>query len=193
LLAFLALSAAMTGGASASSFVTVAPPLSKSTSFVYLDGASPSIVIVAAREVAERQAAAERGEVVVPLAYPLPYPELQTKRRQLSASIVAYEVPEPGIGFEMVAAVPPARPQMVADIFRLRVPQVIRGGIEGTAFPGSSAPVPAATSGAPSPVLTSAPKTGNQRKQTPAERQAPPVAVAPPPPPSSVPKVGGLQ
>lgn len=134
-IATLAFLAVMTGGAHASSFTYVAPPPA---------GKSPSIIEIGLPKLASAPAQPDvvaarpdaKGDVLVPLAYPLPDArDAQAKFFVVSPSVVAFESVVPPVTFEKVAAIDRPHPAPQPK------PLVIRGGIVGDAFTERAEPV----------------------------------------------------
>lgn len=171
-IATLAALAAMTGGAQASSFAYVAPPPA---------GKSPSIIEIGLPKLASAKSEPDfvvaktdaKGDVLVPLAYPLPDAQsAQAKFFAVSPSVVAFESVVPPVTFEKVAAINRPHPAPQPK------PLVIRGGIVGDAFTERAAPVvlPQAATNDGKPGSSRQRKRENRR-----EREAPQQPAPPPP------------
>jgi hypothetical protein len=174
-IATLAIWAAMAGGAQASSFTHVAPPPA---------GKSPSIVRIGPPTLASAKPRADaavarttaKGDMLVPLAYPLPEGG-PAKAVVVSPSVLAFESTVPPVTFEKVAAISVSHPAPQPK------PLVIRGGLVGDAFSQRTEPVvlpqTAAADGKPN---SSRNRKREYRRQQEAPRQAAPEA---PPPATS--------
>lgn len=148
-LATMMVGMAMTGGAQASSFVTIAPPPANDTPSIIVLG-PPDLVVAKPATMASaigRSAGHDntaKEDWAVPLAYPLPGSDgaAQPAFVVVSASIIAFDPPAPSVTFEQVAAItPPMKPPIprAKPHGRQVEPIVIRGGIVGGV---SAAPEP---------------------------------------------------
>jgi hypothetical protein len=171
--ATLAIWAAMAGGAQASSFAHVAPPPA---------GKSPSIVRIGLPTLASVKPRADvavtkttaKGDMLVPLAYPLPEGG-QAKVVVVSPSILAFESSVPPVTFEKVAAISASHPAPQPK------PLVIRGGLVGDAFSQRTEPVVLPQTAA----ADGKPNSARNRKREYRRQQAPPQAVPETPPPAT--------
>ena len=161
------------GGASASSFVTI-PARG--------DQPSPSIVHLGAPAAQPPVAAAPKSSgfsVPVAISYPKsPPPDLVSSApRRISASVIAVGQPPPDVeDFRVAAIKPEPRPH------RVTMPMVIRGGLTGEAF-GSSSPAPQ-TPLNPAPAQASLPPPAPGRNGPPAPGTPSEPTPEPAPPPS---------
>lgn len=177
ILGAIVLAGLMTGGAQASSFVTVAAPTKAiSASFVVV-GAPTSFARIDEIETSAMPSSAS----LIPLAYPLPDGR-PARAVKISPSVVAFESQMPTITYEMVASVG-SNPSALRPT-RLWTPMVMRGGIMGD---GSAVPVVASQAPASAPTKKS--RVGGKSNRAPLEETPKPIAIAPPPP--NLPKLEG--
>ncbi|MFI0845612.1 hypothetical protein [Mesorhizobium sp. IMUNJ 23232] len=169
-IAILAFLTAMTGGAHASSFAYVAPPpAGKSPSVIEIG--LPKLASVATQPDVVPAQPDPRGDVLVPLAYPLPDAQAaQAKYFVVSPSVVAFEAIVPPVTFEKVAAIDRPHPAPQPK------PLVIRGGIVGDAFTERAEPImlPQATSNDGKPGSARQRKRENRREREAPQQPAPP-------------------